>query len=347
MIEAIGEGPAVVLIGVASGICLGLAARLGRFCTLGAIEDVVYARDGKRARMWLAALGTAIALTFLLMSAGRLDPASVFYLTTAWSPAASILGGLTFGYGMALAGNCGFGALARLGGGDLRSLVIVLVMAIATYVTIAGPLAPLRVMLFPEVQTDRIQGIAHGLGGATGISPTAIGLTVAFICLAVAAYGAGRWTVFGWGALAGVAVAGAWAGTAWVAETGFEAIAPQSHSFARPLGETLLWLMSSTGREAGFGVGSVTGVLIGALMGSLIKGHFRWEACDDPRELRRQMAGAALMGVGAVVALGCSIGQGLSAFSVLAISAPVTVVSIILGASVGLRQLVEGFAFIR
>ena len=163
----------------------------------------------------------------------------------------------------------------------------------------------------------------------------------------IAAYGAARQAVFGWGALAGIAIAGAWAGTAWVADTGFEAIEPQSHSFARPLGETLLWLMSSTGREAGFGVGSVTGVLIGAFIGSLIKGHFRWEACDDPRELRRQMAGAALMGVGAVVALGCSIGQGLSAFSVLAISAPVTVISIILGASLGLRQLVEGFAFIR
>ncbi|MGR3692652.1 MAG: YeeE/YedE thiosulfate transporter family protein, partial [Sagittula sp.] len=72
-------------------------------------------------------------------------------------------------------------------------------------------------------------------------------------------------------------------------------------------------------------------------------GHFRWEACEDPRELRRQIFGAALMGGGAVVALGCSIGQGLSAFSVLAFSAPVTFASIFAGAAFGLRQLIVGF----
>lgn len=86
------------------------------------------------------------------------------------------------------------------------------------------------------------------------------------------------------------------------------------------------------------------GVLCGATIGSLIKGHFRWEACDDPRELRRQMIGAVLMGIGAVVAVGCSVGQGLSAFSVLAFSAPVTLISIMAGAAFGLRQLILGFS---
>ena len=79
-------------------------------------------------------------------------------------------------------------------------------------------------------------------------------------------------------------------------------------------------------------------------IGSLIKGHFRWEACDDPRELRRQIIGATMMGVGAVVALGCSIGQGVSAFSVLAFSAPVTLAAIVVGTMIGLRQLITGFA---
>ena len=61
-----------------------------------------------------------------------------------WNPAASVIGGLMFGYGMALAGNCGFGALARFGGGDVRSFVIVLVMGVSTYVVLQGPLAALR-----------------------------------------------------------------------------------------------------------------------------------------------------------------------------------------------------------
>jgi len=92
-----------------------------------------------------------------------------------------------------------------------------------------------------------------------------------------------------------------------------------------------------------FAVGSVGGIWLGAFIGSLIKGHFRWEACEDPRELRRQIIGAGVMGAGAVIAMGCTVGQGMSAFSLLAISAPVTSLAIFAGAAFGLRQLIEGF----
>ena len=101
--------------------------------------------------------------------------------------------------------------------------------------------------------------------------------------------------------------------------------------------------MTASARTLSFGVGSVTGVLLGAFVGSLIKGHFRWEACEDPRELRRQITGAMLMGAGAVIAVGCTVGQGLSAFSVLAFSAPVATAAIFVGAALGLRQLITGF----
>lgn len=115
------------------------------------------------------------------------------------------------------------------------------------------------------------------------------------------------------------------------------------HSFAAPVGETIFFIMTSSGQTLSFGIGSVAGVWLGAFAGSLIKGHFRWEACEDPRELRRQILGAGVMGVGAVIALGCSIGQGLSAFSLLAFSAPLTFAAIFIGARLGLRHLIEGF----
>jgi hypothetical protein len=92
-----------------------------------------------------------------------------------------------------------------------------------------------------------------------------------------------------------------------------------------------------------FGIGAVIGVLTGAFFGSLIKGHFRWEACEDPRELKRQILGASIMGIGAVLSLGCSVGQGLTAFSALSYSAPLTLSCIYLGARIGLFQLIEGF----
>ncbi|MBN9889455.1 YeeE/YedE family protein [Salipiger abyssi] len=348
MFDVLSEHHLVALIGLGSGILLGLAARLGRFCTLGAIEDLLYGGSALRIRMWGVAIGTAIIGSFALIAAGLFDGGATYYLSIRWMPLASILGGLMFGYGMALAGNCGYGAIARLGGGDLRSFVIVLVMGVSTFVVLAGPLAPLRAMVFPqeEVITATPPGIAHHLAAATGLAPHAIGIALGTLLLAVSLASKPLWArprqIF-WAAMVGLGVILAWAGTAWVARTGFEGLPVVSHSFAAPLGDTILWWMTGSVRPLSFAVGSVAGVWTGAFLGSLLKGHFRWEACEDPRELRRQIVGAALMGAGAVIAMGCTIGQGLSAFSVLAFSAPVTMAAIFAGAAFGLRQLIVGF----
>ena len=347
MLELWGEENTAAAIGLAGGVMLGLAARLGRFCTLGAIEDYLYGNSDQRLRMWGLAIATAIIGSFGLMTLGWLDPAQSFYLALHWSPAASIVGGLMFGYGMAMAGNCGYGAVARLGGGDLRSFVIVLVMGITAYATISGPLAPLRIAVFGTgAQATAPAGIAHLIGGASGVSVPLIGMligaTLALAALGNVAFRRNLPALF-WSVVVGLSVVLAWAGTQWVRNAGFADLPLVSHTFAAPLGEAMLYAMTSTGRDLSFGIGSVTGVWIGAFLGSLIKGHFRWEACEDPRELRRQILGAGLMGVGAVIALGCSIGQGLSAFSLLAFSAPVTFAAIFAGAAIGLRQMIVGF----
>jgi hypothetical protein len=151
----------------------------------------------------------------------------------------------------------------------------------------------------------------------------------------------------GWSMAVGMAVAGGWAGTQWVAAHGFHNAPVESFTFTAPLGETLLFLMTSSGGGLSFSVGAVAGVLLGAFAGSVIKGHFRWEACEDPRELKRQCIGAVCMGFGAVLALGCTIGQGISAFAVFAFSAPLTFAAIFAGAALGLRQLITGFALSR
>lgn len=347
MLETLGEPTAVALAGLVGGTLLGLAARLGRFCTLGAIEDALYGNDSRRLRMWGVAIGIAIIGSFSAMSLGVLPAESTLYLMLAWNPAASVIGGLMFGYGMALAGNCGFGALARFGGGDLRSFVIVLVMGLSSFAILSGPLAQLRLALFPPApSTGTLPGFAHLIGDQFGISPTAPAILIGllFIALSVSGQQMRRYpAMILWGAVVGLAIVSGWIGTAWVATNGFAATPVVSHTFSRPLGETMLYVMTSSGRSLTFGIGSVAGVLVGAFVGSLLKGHFRWEACEDPRELRRQITGAVLMGIGAVVALGCTVGQGLSAFSVLAFSAPVTMAAVFAGAALGLRQLITGF----
>ncbi|MFN3239334.1 MAG: YeeE/YedE thiosulfate transporter family protein, partial [Pseudomonadales bacterium] len=147
-----------------------------------------------------------------------------------------------------------------------------------------------------------------------------------------------------WGCIVGLAIVSGWIGTGYIAANGFSVEPVETHSFAAPIGDTIFYAMTASGNTLSFSVGSVIGVLLGAALGSYSKGHFRWEACEDPRELKRQIFGAALMGSGAILAVGCSVGQGISAFSVLAFSAPVAFIAIFAGATLGLRQLISGFA---
>jgi hypothetical protein len=348
MLDLLSEPTLTALVGLLGGIALGLAARLGRFCTLGSIEDVFYGGSSLRLRMWGIAIGVAITGTFVLSWAQLVPLSETLYLNREWNPLASVIGGVTFGYGMALSGNCGYGALARLGGGDLRAFVIVLVMGLAAYMTLGGPLATLRLYAFGGVEpTESFPGFAHAIAGLTGLSVELIGIFVGVMILVATLSNremrAAHLTIF-WASVVGLAIVSGWAGTAWIAGKGFEGLPIISHTFSAPIGETMLYAMTSSGNSVSFGTGSVLGVLVGALVGSVIKGQFRWEACDDPRELRRQILGAAMMGFGAVVAIGCSVGQGLSAFSVLSFSAPVTFLAILLEAWIGLKQLIEGFS---
>ncbi len=335
------------LAGLFAGGALGLSSSIGRFCTLGAIEDALYGDDYSRLRMWALALAVGISGMFTLEAFGLIDYSQSIYYALKWNPIASIVGGLMFGWGMALAGNCGFGALSRMAGGDMRSFVVAVVMAISAYMAIGGPTAVLREMLFPQrPYNGEAQGIAHLIGRLFNAGPLLPALIFAAICAAWAFSGAkfrNSPTHIIWSIVVGLAVVfGFWA-TNVISINGFDEITVESVSYSAPMGETLIYLMTWSGATMNFGIGSVTGVIVGSIIGTRIKDRFRWEACDDPRELGRSVFGAFIMGTGGVVALGCSIGQGLTGFSVLAYSAPVVLVSIFIGANLGLRYLIHGF----
>ncbi|MEO0634104.1 MAG: YeeE/YedE family protein, partial [Pseudomonadota bacterium] len=311
-------------------------------------EDVLYGADDRRMRMWAIAIGVAIIGTHVAMATGAFDATQTAYLDQVWNPAGTIIGGLLFGYGMALSGNCGYGALARLGGGDLRSFMIVLVMGLSAYFVMSGPLAHARVWLFPvETDAEAAQGFGVFAQSVWGISPLITGLVlgggILALSLSSADMRASPRHIF-WGAVVGLAVVSGWLGTYWIAQSGFGNEPIETHTFAAPIGDTIYYSMTASGNTVSFSVGSVLGVIIGAALGSYSKGHFRWEACEDPRELKRQIGGATIMGVGAILAVGCSVGQGISAFSTLAYSAPIAFGAIFMGASLGLRQLISGFA---
>ena len=346
VLHSIPEALMGTLIGFAGGILLGLAARIGRFCTLGAIEDALYGQNNNRLRMWGTAIGMAVLLMHLALAQGLISTSNSYPLTVPFTPLLTAFGGLLFGLGMAFSGNCGFGALARLGGGDLRSFVIVLVMGVSAYVTLGGPLSPLRIWLVELLSVQpTTASFSALLSSSTGMPPSYIGLLLGAGVFGFSVWNRAFWEEKGnviWGALVGLSVASGWIGTHLIAQVGFSGLRPVSHGFTAPVGLTILYFMTSSGQTLNFGIGSVCGVWAGALTGSLMKGHFRLEACEDPRELQRQITGAVMMGIGGVLAIGCSVGQGISAMALLSINAPLALSSIFIGAYFGLNHLISG-----
>ncbi|WP_373505700.1 YeeE/YedE family protein [Aestuariivirga sp.] len=339
--------------GIAIGVIAGFAARYAHFCSLNAIERWAYAGDKNGLRSWALATLTALVLTQAMVLSGIVDVSQSFYLAPVLGLTGAIAGGLMFGYGMALTGTCSFGALVRLGGGSLKSLVALIMMSIFALAAQKGLLSIFRVMTVDDVAIDlapaRSQSIGDIISALVGIDlalPTAVAVALG---LAAFVFGGGvprkaRTRMLA-GAVVGVCIAAGWLVTSLAATHAFAPVQIEAGSFVVPVADTVMQIIAYTGVLPDYGVGLVLGVVAGAAGAALIRRDVRWEACDDARELSRHIAGAALMGVGGVMAMGCTIGQAVSAFSVLAISAPIVVVSIVLGARMGLGHLLEGSSF--
>ena len=347
--EELAPGTIAALGGLIAGVGLGFGARWGNFCTLGAIEDAIFGGNLDRLRMWTLIIAVAIFGTFALDHLALIDLTKSFYLATTTTLLATAAGSLIFGLGMSLVGTCGFGAMVRIGGGDLKSVVTFFIMGISAYATMHGATAYLRVGLFPEVEIGgQPAGFAHLAAEKLNGVPNIWAYGIAAIIAALALYSSAfrrqtkRWVA---AILIGLMIVWGWVTTGILAPNEFEPYRLESLTFSAPLGETLMYIMTMTGSTLKFGIGATLGVIIGATFTALAQGTFRWEACEDPRELRRQLIGGMLMGVGSIIALGCTIGQGVSAFSTLAYSAPVALLGIFCGAWVGLHFLIHGTVF--
>lgn len=336
----------VAAAGGIGGIVLGLAARLGRFCTLAAIEDAMFGRDYRRLRMWALALAIAIAGVSISAELGLIDTSKSLYHRLALNPVAWILGGLLFGIGMAFCGTCAYGTLARVGGGDLRALFVFLVLGISAYMAIAGPTAELRLSVLNLFTIAPAGDSPHTL---TELVSPAMQPVLALGVAALLALWSLADTLFrrslrnvGWAIAVGLTILSGWLVNATLGADPFDPQPLMSYTYSVPLGQTVLFLMTMSSSALTFGIGATFGVIVGAFAGALLKREFRWEAADDAREMKRHLVGAFLMGTGGVFAGGCTIGQGLSAASILTISAPVVMLSIWCGVWLGLSYLMEG-----
>jgi uncharacterized membrane protein YedE/YeeE len=343
----------VAALGFVGGTVMGVTARSMHFCTLGAIADAFVGHKHKGLRTWALAIATATLASQAMHMAGLIDLQDSIYLTPDFGWLGAILGGLCFGFGMALVGTCGYGTLVRLGGGDLRSLFDLFVLAFFAYMTLRGLSGVGRVLFIEPTNADLSalggQGLVEAAAWLLDADGEAVrGAFVALVVIALLAYSFkdrafrhSRQDVAG-GIIIGLVVASGWLVTGVVGADDFDPVRLGSYSFVTPVGESLVYLMTFSGATINFGIGAVGGVIFGAFLASRAKAEFRLEAFDDPKEMLRHVFGAALMGFGGVTALGCTVGQGITAMSTLSMSAPLALASIFLGAYLGLRYLIEG-----
>jgi uncharacterized membrane protein YedE/YeeE len=357
-VETAAQSNSVLWLVFALSFVFGAITQKTRFCTLGAVSDIVMMGDWTRMRMWLLAIGVAVLGSAVLHGTGLIDLGKSIYRTPSFTWLSYIVGGFTFGVGMVFASGCGARSLIRIGGGNLKSLVVFLVLGLFAYMTIRGVLAVFRVNVLETVVVTLPGGQdIPALLTAAGMEPKsafllavlAIGGGLVGACLSNRDFRTFDNLLGGLGV--GLAVVAAWFVSGHIGylaenpETLEEAfIATNSGrmealTFVAPLAYVLdlLMLWSDTSRRLTFGIASVIGVIAGSGICAWLTGSFRWEGFAGVEDTANHLLGAALMGFGGVVAMGCSVGQGISGFSTLALGSIVTFLAIVAGTVVTLK----------
>ncbi|UCV18865.1 YeeE/YedE family protein [Ferribacterium limneticum] len=348
----------VLWLAFAVSFVFGAIGQKTHFCTMGAVSDIVNMGDWSRMRMWLLAIGVAILGAGALHAAGLIDLGKSIYRTPNFTWLSYIVGGATFGIGMVFASGCGSKTLIRIGAGNLKSLVVFLVLGLVAYMTMRGVFGVFRVnvlekaaITFPGGQDIPALLTAAGLEAKTAfwLAVLAIGGGLTAFCLLNRDF----WTLDNLlgGLGTGLAVVAAWyisGHLGYLAEhpdTLEEAFLAtnsgrmESLTFVAPQAYTLelLMLWSDTSRTLTFAIATVMGVIAGSGTWALLTGNFRWEGFASVEDTASHLLGAALMGFGGVVAMGCTVGQGISGFSTLALGSIVTFLAIVAGAAATLK----------
>ncbi|MEO8186094.1 MAG: YeeE/YedE family protein [Burkholderiaceae bacterium] len=342
----------------ALAFAFGAISQRTDFCTMGSVADVVTFGDWTRMRQWLLAIAVAILGTNVLAATGVIDTADSFYTSPRFVPLAYSIGGLLFGFGMVLTGGCASKSLVRAGGGSLKSLVVLVVLGIVAYISLRGLLAVFRVGVMEPVgaRLGTPQDLPSLLVGV-GVSKSTLQLGLALLIsgfLFVVVFRDRSFRTFD-NLLAGLGIGAiivaAWAISGTIGHVDEHPATLQeaflrtnsgrmeSLSFVAPVAYTIDYLMffSDTSKVVTIGIAAVVGMIAGSAVYALAAGKFRWEGFRDTEDTANHLVGAALMGFGGVTALGCTIGQGLSGVSTLAVGSFIAVAAIVAGAVLALK----------
>ncbi|TCO70328.1 YeeE/YedE family protein [Rhodovulum euryhalinum] len=312
--------------GLGLGLLFGVLAEITGFCFRRAVAGPADARRPALG-VWMAALATAILGTQTAVAAGLISFQGHRFLAPDLPVVAILAGGLMFGAGMVLTRGCVGRLTVLTGAGNLRAALVLVVFAIVAHATLKGILAPVRLAAGQATLPVGNWGLAALPGGAL---PWALILAAGAAALACCS-GAPR-RMLALAAALGLLVPAGWIGTGFVLFDEFDPIPLESLSFTASAADTLFWSVAATAIAPGFGVGLIGGVLAGALVAARVSGRFRWQSFESPAQTGRYLAGAALMGVGGVLAGGCTVGAGLAGIPTLGLPALLALAAIAAGA---------------
>jgi uncharacterized membrane protein YedE/YeeE len=321
---------------------------LSGFCLMSSLRGWWADGDGRLVRTYALAIGVGIATSQGLAAFELVDLGKSIYLQPAFSAPLMFFGGLLFGYGMVMSNGCGSRALVLLGRGNLRSFVVVIVLGIVAEMTLKGLIAPARVALLQASQTTATATSLPALVSGAGLHGMAARMLPALAIAAgllIFAFSHGPFRrspgQVAAGLIVGLLVAAGWFATGYLGADDFNPVPVTSLTFIAPIADTLQYAMLSTGLTLNFGIATVVGVFAGSLVTALLTGRFHLEGYTSPRHMLRSAGGAALMGAGGAMAYGCSVGQGLTGLSTLALASFVAVAGILLGTAAGLRGVLR------
>lgn len=336
-----------VLAAYAIGVAFGVVGLLSGFCLLSSLRDWWTADDGRKLRSYAVALAVAIIGTQWIAGAGVVDIGKSLYLQPSFSAPVMFVGGVMFGLGMVLSNGCASRAVVLLGKGNIRSLVVLVIIGITAQMTLKGLFAPARLAALQWTQFTPSAVSAPALLATLGLGETAARIAVTLIAAgALFAFAfADRQFRRSYGQMAagfavGLLVIAGWLATGWLGVDEFNPKPATSLTFISPIADTVQYIMFSTGLSLNFGIALVAGVLTGSVATAILTGRFQLEGYTSASHTARSIAGAALMGGGGAMAYGCSIGQGLTGLSTLAIPSMIAVAGIVAGAALGIRRIV-------
>lgn len=361
-------------------IILGVVVNKTNFCTMGAVSDMVNMSDYGRFRAWLLAIAVATIGASILEYIGLVNVTDTFppYRANQLIYIENILGGILFGIGMTYASGCGNKTLIRIGGGNIKSIFVFIVIAIIAYY-MTSPFPDSDKTLYSVLFYDWVNPLAVSLQSNQDIGALlssdnkqtmrlAAGLVLAAVLLVyifkAADFRSSKDNILA-GLVIGLIIVSAWYTSSnisisadgsnysmaeYYAEWDMLAesnegkpatgrtLSPQSFTFINPIGQTYGYIKDGFDSALlTFGLVSVFGVILGSFVWSRISGSFRVEWFVDFKDFLNHFIGAILMGFGGVLGLGCTIGQGITGMSTLALGSILTFVSIVFGSAMTMK----------